>query len=105
MLASTGAEACIIGLAIAARIDFSPWSGGVLGYLTALCRALQIPRVSAGQRDRYHQVLYVACPPGRYRYPELCRVIRAKEVRIDIILMISIPGGLRVWRSLQRFAC
>ena len=104
MLASTGAEACIIGLAMTAMIDFSPWSGEVLWCLTALCRALQTPRVSAGQRDRYHQVLYLACPPGRFRYPELCRVVRAKEVRIDIMLTISIPGGLRVWRSLQRFA-
>jgi hypothetical protein len=104
MLASTGAEVCIIGLAIMAMIDFSPWSEGVLWCLTALCRALQTTRVSAGLRDRYYQVLYLACPPGRFRYPEICRVVRAKEARIDIILTISIPGGLRVWRSLQRFA-
>src|SRR4030095_12014928 len=96
MLASTGAEACIIGLAIRAMIDFSPWSEGVLWCLTTLCRALQTPRVSAGQRDRYHQVLYLACPSGRFSYPELYWVVRAKEVRIDIILTISIPGGLRV---------
>jgi len=93
MLASTGAEACIIGLAITAMIDCSPWSGGVLGCLTALCRALHTPRVSAGPRDRYHQVLYLACPPGRFRYPELCRVVRTKEVRIDIMLTISILEG------------
>jgi hypothetical protein len=103
MPASTGAEVCLIGLAITAMIDFSPWSEGVLWCLTALCRALQTPRVSAGQRDRYHQVLYVVCPPGRLSYPELCRVVRAKEVRIDIILTISIPGGLGVWCSLQCF--
>ncbi len=48
MIASIGAEACLIGLAIAAMIDFSPWSGVVLWYLTALCRALQTPRVSTG---------------------------------------------------------
>jgi hypothetical protein len=39
-----------------------------------------------------------------FRYPELYRVGRAKEVCIDITRTISIPGGLRVWRSLQRFA-
>ena len=64
MLASRGAEACIIGLAITAVIDFSPCSGGVPWCLTALCRALQTTRVSAGRRDRYHQVLCLACPPG-----------------------------------------
>ena len=104
MLASTGAEACIIELAIRAMRDFSPWSEGVLWCLTTLCRALQTPRVSAGQRDRYHQVLSLACPPGRFRYPELCLVVRAKEMRLDIMLTISIPGRLRVWRSWQRFA-
>jgi hypothetical protein len=96
MPASTGAEARIIGLAIMAMIAFSPWSGEVLWCLTVLCRALQTPKVSAGQRDRYRQVLYLACPPRRCSYPELCRVVRAKEVRLGINLMISIPGGLRV---------
>ena len=43
MLAATGAEACLSGLAIVAMIDFSPWSGGVLWRLTALCRALRTP--------------------------------------------------------------
>jgi hypothetical protein len=104
MLASTGAEAGIIGLAIMAMIDFSLWSAAVLRCLTARCRALHIPRVSAEQLDRYHQVLYVACPRGWLRYPDLCRMVRAKEVCIDIMLTISIPGGLRAWPSLQRVA-
>jgi hypothetical protein len=38
------------------------------------------------------------------RYPECCRVVRAKEALLDITLTISIPGGLRAWRSWQRFA-
>jgi hypothetical protein len=57
MRASTGVQAGIIGFAIMAVIDCLPYSGGVLWYLTALCRALQTPRVSTGQPDRYHQVL------------------------------------------------
>jgi hypothetical protein len=57
MRASTGVQAGIIRFAIMAVIDCLPYSGGVLWYLTALCRALQTPRVSTGQPDRYHQVL------------------------------------------------
>jgi hypothetical protein len=44
MLPSPGAEVCIIGLAIVAMIDFSPWSGGILWCLPALCRALRTPK-------------------------------------------------------------
>src|SRR5262245_38680172 len=40
----------------------------------------------------------------QFRYPERCRVVRAKEAHLDITLTISIPGRLRVWRSWQRFA-
>ena len=64
MLAATEPEVCLIGLGIMAMIDFSPWSGGGLWCRIALWRALHTPRVSAGQRDRYHQVLDLACPPG-----------------------------------------
>src|SRR4029434_364866 len=63
MLAATGAEACLIGLASTIVIDFFLWSREVLWCRTALCRALHTARVSAEQRDRYHQVLRLGCPP------------------------------------------
>jgi hypothetical protein len=94
MLASQGAESCIIGLDITAGIDLSPWSGGALWCLSALCPALQTTRVSAGQRDRYHQVLCLARPPHGLDIQSVCRGIRAEEARLDITLTISI---LEVW--------
>jgi hypothetical protein len=39
----------------------------------------------------------------RFRYRELGRVAKTQAGRLDIMLTISIPGGLRVWPSWQRF--
>src|SRR5262249_3982169 len=104
MLAATGAEVCLIGLAITTVIDFFLWSREVLWGRTALCRALPTARVSAGQRDRYHQVLCLGCPPGSLDIQNFVGWPRHRRGRLDIMRTISILGGLRAWRSWQRFA-
>src|SRR5215471_6329180 len=104
MLAPTGAEVCLIGLAITTVIAFFLWSREVLWCRTALCRALHTARVSAGQRDRYHQVLCLGYPPGGLDIQSFAGWPRHRRGRLDIMLTISIRGGLRAWRSWQRFA-
>jgi hypothetical protein len=52
MLAATGAEACLIGLAITTVIDFFLWS---------------------------RKILMFGVSARRFRYPELCRVAKAQE--------------------------
>ena len=84
--------------------DVFLWSREVLWGRTALCRALPTARVSAGQRDRYHQVLCLGCPPGSLDIQNFVGWPRHRRGRLDIMRTISILGGLRAWRSWQRFA-